>query len=57
MENETLQNQEKEPLTEEQAKGSLRMTVGCENTEAEIDETVSVVKDITEDLRSMYKGR
>ena len=44
-------------LTEEQAKGSLRMTVGCENTEAEIDETVSVMKDITEDLRSMYKGR
>lgn len=41
-------------MTDAQAKGSLRLTVGFENTEAEIDETVNVLKDIVEDLRSMY---
>ena len=43
-------------LTEELAKGSLRLTVGPENTEEEIDETVRAVREIVEDLRSMYKG-
>ena len=43
-------------LTEEQAKGSLRLTVGPENTEEEIDETVRAVKEIVEDLRSMFRG-
>ena len=43
-------------MTDTQAKGSLRLTVGCENTEAEIDETVNVLKIIVDDLRSMYHG-
>ena len=43
-------------LTEEEAKGSLRLTVGPENTEAEIDEAVRTVMDIVEDLRSMFRG-
>lgn len=43
-------------LTEEQAKGSLRLTVGPENTEEEIDETVRALKEIVEDLRSMFRG-
>ena len=43
-------------LTEEQAKGSLRLTVGPENTEEEIDEAVRAVKEIVEDLRSMFHG-
>ena len=43
-------------LTEEQAKGSLRLTVGPENTEEEIDEAVRAVKEIVEDLRSMFRG-
>lgn len=43
-------------MTDAQAKGTLRLTVGCENTEAEINETVKVLKDIVEDLRSMYHG-
>jgi len=43
-------------LTEEEAKGSLRLTVGSENTEAEIDQTVRTIMEITEDLRSMFRG-
>ena len=43
-------------LPEELAKGSLRLTVGPENTEEEIDETVRAVREIVEDLRSMYQG-
>ena len=43
-------------LTEEQAKGSLRLTVGPENTEEETDEAVRAVKEIVEDLRSMFRG-
>ena len=43
-------------LTETQAKGSLRMTVGQENTEEEIDETIRTVKETVRDLRSMYHG-
>ena len=43
-------------LTEEQAKGSLRLTVGPENTEEEIDEAIRAVKEIVEDLRSMFRG-
>ena len=43
-------------LTEEEARGSLRLTTGPENTEEEIDETVRAVKEIVEDLRKMYKG-
>ena len=41
-------------LTEEQAKSSLRLTVGPENTEEEIDKAVRVVKEIVEDLRKMF---
>ena len=44
-------------LTEEAAKGSLRLTVGTDNTAAEIDETIRTVKDIVEDLRKMLQGR
>ena len=40
-------------LTEDEAKGSLRFTAGAENTEEEIDETISTVKTIVEDLRQM----
>ena len=43
-------------LTEEQAKGSLRLTVGPDNTEEEMDETIQTVKEIVEDLRSMFPG-
>ena len=43
-------------LTEEEARGSLRLTTGPENTEEEIDEAVRAVKEIVEDLRKMYKG-
>ena len=42
-------------LSEEEAKGSLRLTVGPENTEQEIDEAVRTVKEIVEDLRSMFR--
>lgn len=41
-------------LTEEQAKSSLRLTVGPENTEEEIDTAVRTVKEIVEDLRRMF---
>ena len=43
-------------LTEEEAKGSLRLTTGPENTEEEIDKAVRAVKQIVEDLRSMFRG-
>ena len=43
-------------LSEEEAKGSLRLTVGPENTEEEIAETVRTIKAIVEDLRSMFRG-
>ena len=42
-------------LTESQAKSSLRLTVGEENTEEEIDETIRTVKEIVEDLRRMFR--
>ena len=43
-------------LTEKEAKGSLRMTVGHENTEEEIDETIRAVKEIVEDIRGMFRS-
>jgi cysteine desulfurase len=43
-------------LSEEEAKGSLRLTVGSENTEEEIAETVRTIKAIVEDLRTMFRG-
>lgn len=43
-------------LSEEEAKGSLRLTVGPENTEEEIAETVRTIKAIVEDLRTMFRG-
>ena len=43
-------------LTDAQAKASLRLTTGPENTEEEIDEAIRAVKGITEDLRRMFKG-
>ncbi len=43
-------------LSEEEAKGSLRLTVGPENTEGEIAETVRTIKAIVEDLRTMFRG-
>ena len=39
--------------TAEQAKSGLRITLGRENTEAEIDETVQKMKTIIADLRTM----
>jgi len=43
-------------LDERQAKGSLRLTTGIDNTEEEIDETVRALKEIVADLRSMFHG-
>ena len=43
-------------LNDEEAKSSLRLTVGPENTEQEIDEAVAAVKDIVADLRQMFRG-
>ena len=43
-------------LSGEEAKSSLRLTTGEENTEEEIDKTVQTVKAIVEDLRSMFRG-
>ena len=45
------------PTKEEQeAKASLRLTTGTCNTEAEIDETVTVIHEIVNDLRSLFRG-
>ena len=41
-------------LTEQQAKGSLRLTTGTENTDEEIDEAVKTIRNIVEDLRRLY---
>ena len=43
-------------LSDEESKGSLRFTVGPENTEDEIDRTVRTVMSIAEDLRNMFHG-
>ena len=43
-------------LSEAEAKGSIRLTPGPGNTEAEIDETARILKEIVEDLRSMFRG-
>ena len=40
-------------LTREQAGGSIRLTTGPENTEEEIQETISILKDVVTDLRLM----
>ena len=42
-------------LTEDQAKGSLRLTTGIDNTEEEADQAVSVISEIVEDLRNMFR--
>ncbi len=41
-------------LTEQQAKGSLRLTTGTENTDEEIDKAVKTIRNIVEDLRRLY---
>ena len=43
-------------LTDQEAKGSLRLTTGTGNTEEEIDETVTAVHEIVNDLRSLFRG-
>ena len=43
-------------LTDREAKGSLRLTTGTDNTAEEIDETVAVIHEIVNDLRTLYKG-
>lgn len=43
-------------LSDEEAKSSLRLTVGPENTQEEIDEAVKAVREIVNDLRSMFRG-
>ena len=43
-------------LSEREARGSLRMTVGTGNTDDEIRETIGKVKEIAADLRSMFRG-
>ncbi len=41
-------------LTEEEARSSLRLTTGPDNTEEEIDNAVQTIGDIVKDLRSLY---
>ena len=43
-------------LSEEEAKGSLRLTVGPDNTREEIDEAAGIISGIVADLRSMFRG-
>ena len=43
-------------LSEKEAKGSLRLTVGNGNTEEEIRKAAAILKEIVADLRSMYRG-
>ena len=43
-------------LSDEEARSSLRLTTGGDNTEEEIDETVRTIRTIVEDLRNMYRG-
>ena len=43
-------------LTENEAKGSLRLTTGIGNTEKEMDETVCAISEIVKDLRSLFHG-
>ena len=43
-------------LTDQEAKGSLRLTTGTGNTEEEIDETVTAIHEIVNDLRSLFRG-
>ena len=43
-------------LTDQEAKGSLRLTTGNGNTEEEIDETVTAIHEIVNDLRSLFRG-
>ena len=43
-------------LTETEAKGSLRLTVGKENTAEEIEETIRVIRGIVDELRSLYRN-
>ena len=43
-------------LTDQEAKGSLRLTTGTGNTEEEIDETVTAIQEIVNDLRSLFRG-
>ena len=43
-------------LTPEQAAGSLRFSVGTENTEAEIDRTLELLPGIVENLRELTRG-
>ena len=44
-------------LTEQEAKGSLRLTAGAGNTEAEAEEAVRVIRETVEDLRRMFRPR
>lgn len=41
-------------LNENQAKGSLRLTVGTENTEEEINITIRTIREIVSDLRALF---
>ena len=41
-------------LTEEHAKGSLRLTTGIDNTEEEVNLTVAAISEIVEDLRRLF---
>lgn len=44
-------------LTENEAKGSLRLTTGTGNTEKEMDEAVHAISEIVKDLRTLFHGR
>ncbi len=44
-------------LTENEAKGSLRLTTGIGNTEKEMDETVRTISEIVKDLRTLFHGQ
>ena len=41
-------------LTDQEAKGSLRLTTGTGNTEEEIDEAIRTIREIVADLRNMF---
>ena len=41
-------------LTEDQAKGSLRLTTGIDNTEDEINRAIFIIREIVEDLRRLF---
>ena len=42
-------------LNDEEARGSLRLTAGADNTEDEIIQTIHTVAEIVDDLRNLFR--